>query len=308
MRVALAQVAPSLGDLKANLEMHREVALEAARAGADLVVFPELSLTGYLLQDLVSEVALNPATAPEIRELRRLSHKVALAVGFVEESSDHRFYNAALFLANGKICHRHRKVYLPTYGMFDEGRDFASGNRFAAFDTPLGRFGLLICEDAWHLSASLLLAQDRADYLLVLSSGPGRGIGSGHELASISCWMDLGRATARFQTLFVIYVNRVGVEDGLHFSGGSFVLDPSGELLGQAPGLKERIELVSLPRSSLRRTRTAFPLLGDERNDISIRELERLGQLKPIPPGKSRRENPSPPTRTRPRLAQKRPR
>ena len=163
MRVALAQVAPALGNVEANLRMHRSAARKAAAAGADLIVFPELSLTGYLLQDLVPEVALSPEQSREIEQLRRLSRRIAIVMGFVEESEDHRFYNSALFLARGEILHSHRKVYLPTYGMFDEGREFAAGETFRAFDTPLGRFGILICEDAWHPSAAYLLARDGAD-------------------------------------------------------------------------------------------------------------------------------------------------
>ena len=276
MRVALAQVAPALGNVEANLRLHRKAILGAVSSGADLVVFPELSLTGYLLQDLVPEVALSPERSPEVKELCRLSRRIAVAFGMVEESVDHRFFNSALFLAGGKILHCHRKVYLPTYGMFDEGRDFAPGASFSAFDTPLGRFGILICEDAWHPSAAYLLARDGADYLLVLSSGPSRGVGSGRELASITSWVDLCRVTAKFQTIYVLYVNRVGVEDGMHFSGGSFVADPFGEITRRAPALKETTQIVSLPRSALRRARTLYPLLRDEKPEVVVNTLARL--------------------------------
>ena len=108
MRVALAQVAPLLGNVAGNLQMHRKAIQAAIRARVDLVVFPELSLTGYLLQDLVPEVALRQS-APEIRELLKLSRRVAIALGLVEESEDHRYYNTALFLANGRILHRHSR-------------------------------------------------------------------------------------------------------------------------------------------------------------------------------------------------------
>lgn len=293
MRVALAQVAPFLGNLDFNVRMHREAIRQAEKRGADLIIFPELSLTGYLLQDLVAEVALTPGRSAEVRELLRLSRRIAVVVGLVEESSDHRYYNTALFLSGGKILHRHRKVYLPTYGMFDEGRDFAPGSGFAAFDTPGGRFGILICEDAWHPSSSYLLARDGADYVLVLSSGPSRGVGAGKELASITSWVDLCRVTARFQTVFVVYVNRVGVEDGMHFSGGSFVVNPLGDLIGRAPALKETIRLIALSRSALRRARTLYPLLRDERGDVVLREMVRLesrsGQTAgPAAPGTAR--------------------
>ena len=276
MRVALAQIAPALGDLQANLRLHRRAILRAEKQGADLVVFPELSLTGYLLQDLVTEVARRPDRAGEVRELLRLSRRVAVAFGMVEEAEDHRCYNTALFLAGGRILHRHRKVHLPTYGMFDEGRDFAAGDSFVAFDTPLGRFGLLICEDAWHASSADLLARDGADYLLVLSSGPGRGIGAGRELSSLSTWTDLGLVTARFQTLYYVYVNRVGVEDGMHFSGGSFAADPFGKLLARAPALSECQPVISLPRAPLRRARTLYPLRRDGRLDVVLAGLNRI--------------------------------
>jgi predicted amidohydrolase len=276
VRVALAQVAPALGNVAANLAMHRKQVESARRARADLVVFPELSLTGYLLQDLVSDVARSVGRSREVKQLLGWSRRIGIVAGLVEESDDHRFFNTAVFLAGGRFLHRHRKVYLPTYGMFDEGRYFAPGDSFAAFDTPLGRFGILICEDAWHLSASYLLARDGADYLLILSSGPGRGVGSGRELSSLASWTELCRVLARFTTVYVVYVNRVGVEDGMHFSGGSFVADPAGNRIGGAPALREDLLVVDLPRSALRRARTRIPLLRDERGDLVLRELVRL--------------------------------
>jgi predicted amidohydrolase len=276
MRVALAQVAPALGNLRGNLGLHLSAVQKAAAAGAELVVFPELSLTGYLLQDLVPEIALHPDKSIEVKELLRLSRRIAIVFGCVEEAEDHRLYNSALFLAGGSILHRHRKVYLPTYGMFDEGRDFAAGDTFAAFDTPLGRFGILVCEDAWHLSSSYLLSRDGADYMLVLSSGPSRGVGPGIELSSITSWVDLCTAIAKFQTCFVLYVNRVGVEDGMHFSGGSFVADPFGEVISRAPALKEKIHFATLQRGALRRARTLYPLLRDEKPDVTLRDLSRI--------------------------------
>src|SRR5207245_10907868 len=107
-----------------------------------------------------------------IPTLRESSRRIALVIGLVDEPDGHRYHNVALYLENGRIRHVHRKVYLPTYGMFDEGRYFAAGDRLEAFPTSLGRMGMLICEDAWHPSTALVLAQQRAAYLLVLSSIP----------------------------------------------------------------------------------------------------------------------------------------
>lgn len=275
LRVALAQIEPVLGDLKANVSLHLDWSRKALRSGADLVVFPELSLTGYLLQDLVSEVARPLADLGPLRPLFDLSRKIAIVAGFVEETPGHRYYNSALFLEGGRVRHVHRKVYLPTYGMFDEGRYFAAGDRLQAFSTRLGRIGILICEDFWHPSTSLVLAQDGADYLLVLAAGPTEGIDR-RGLSVHATWRDLARVTAQMQTLFVIYANRVGFEDGINFSGGSCVIGPSGEALAEGRLLEEELVVCDLPRSSLRRARTLLPLLRDERLPVLAREVQRL--------------------------------
>jgi len=276
LRVALAQVEPVLGDLAANLPMHLSWTRKAIASGADMVIFPELSLTGYMLQDLVSEVAIALTDSGPIRPLLNMSRRIAMVVGLVEETPGHRYYNSALFLDGGRIRHVHRKVYLPTYGMFDEGRYFAAGDRLEAFDTRLGRIGLLICEDFWHPSAALILAQDGADYLLVLSAGPTEGIDRRRGIIGHSIWRDLAKVTAQMQTLYVAYANRVGFEDGIHFSGGSCVFNPFGEPLAEAGLLDEGLVLCDLERSALRRARTMYPLLRDERLPVLAREVQRL--------------------------------
>ncbi|HKE02342.1 MAG TPA: nitrilase-related carbon-nitrogen hydrolase, partial [Planctomycetota bacterium] len=160
----LAQTAPALGDVARNLDQHLETISAAKREGAQLVVFPELSLTGYFLNDLTDDVAL----ATDDRLLKRLvaaSRGLSVAFGFVERARDHRVHNAAAFAENGKLLHVHRKVHLPTYGIFDEGRYLAPGDRFRAFDTSFGRVGVLVCEDAWHLASSWLLFLQDVDVL-----------------------------------------------------------------------------------------------------------------------------------------------
>src|ERR1039457_4657066 len=188
--VALAQVKPKLGCVAENLRMIEDAVERGIRDGAGLVVFPELALTGYFLKELVPDVAL-AIDSPEIKRLTELSARISIAVGFVEASSDYRFFNSALYLEDGAIKHLHRKVYLPTYGMFDEQRYLASGDRFRAFDTRFGRVGLLICEDMWHLSAPYILAMDGATTLICLSSSPGRGIGGEESLGSTAAWQKL---------------------------------------------------------------------------------------------------------------------
>ncbi|HET9299146.1 MAG TPA: nitrilase-related carbon-nitrogen hydrolase [Candidatus Polarisedimenticolaceae bacterium] len=275
-RVALAQIAPRLGDLGANLALHLEAIQRARRQGAGLVVFPELSLTGYLLRDDVPEVAVG-IDDPRLSRLLRASRDIDVVLGLVEEAPGHRFHNAAAYLSGGRVLHVHRKVYLPTYGMFDEGRDFAAGDRFRAFAAPFGPAGLLVCEDAWHPSAPWLLAQEGAEVLFVLSSGPTRGARPKQkDVSSVAVWHQLLRTTAQFLTTFVVYVNRVGYEDGLNFGGGSIAVDPFGRELAALPALEPALAVTELDPEVLRRARTAYPLLRDEKLDLVRRELDRL--------------------------------
>lgn len=279
VRVALAQIDPKLGDVASNLRLHRDALTEARRQGAGLVIFPELSLTGYLLRDQVQEVALR-ADGPELRRIARWAGPSDVVVGCVLEEEDHRFHNAAVYLSGGRVAAVHRKLYLPSYGMFDEGRDFASGDRVRAFDARFGRGGMLVCEDAWHPMCSWLLAQQGADVLIVLSSGPTRGAKPGRGISSLAVWESLVRVTAQFQTSFVVYVNRVGYEDGLHFGGGSMAVDPFGRTIRALPALETGVTVADLDPGVLRRARSAYPLLRDERIDLAWRELSRIRSLR----------------------------
>ena len=271
---ALLQVKPMLGRVGDNLQMIRERVGEAVRSGAHLAVLPELALTGYFLKDLVPEVAL-PLNSPEIRELATLSEKICIAAGFVEVTPDFHFYNSAAWFEGGELRHVHRKVYLPTYGLFDEQRYLARGDRFRAFDTRFGRVGILICEDMWHLSAPYLLAMDGATTIVCLSSSPGRGV-SDEELGTASSWRNLTLSISRFLTCRVLYSNRVGYEDGVAFWGGSHALSPAGELIASAPDFEEYLLLAGFTDYDLRRERIASPLLRDENSGITLRELQRI--------------------------------
>jgi NAD+ synthase (glutamine-hydrolysing) len=281
--IALAQLAPRLGDLGTNLARHLELITAAAAGGADLVVFPELSLTGYFLKDLVTETALR-IDSPEIHARVEASRGVDAVVGCILESDDHRFHNAALYLSGGAVVHVHRKVYLPTYGLFDEARDLAPGNRFRAFEAPLSsarprrpwRAGMLICEDLWHPSSAYLLARAGVDLIICASASPGRGVGQGSELGTSQSYDVITRTYAQLFTTYVVYCNRVGYEDGINFWGGSRVVDPEGHPVGEPAGRDEAMPLHRLDLAALRRARIANPMLRDERHDIVDAESRRL--------------------------------
>ena len=270
----MAQIKPKLGCIADNLNTIELEIVKAREAGADLVIFPELALTGYFLKDLVPEVALR-IDSPEIMRLIELSRGISIAVGFVEETDDYHFFNSALYLEDGAIRHLHRKVYLPTYGLFDEQRYLARGESFRAFDTKLGRFGMLICEDMWHLSASYILAMDGATTVLCLSSSPSRGI-EGDSLGSASAWQKLVSTTALFLNCRVLYCNRIGFEDGVNFWGGSEYVAPSGESVVRGKLLEEDSVTALVDEGALRRERIFSPMIRDENLFVTMQELRRI--------------------------------
>ncbi len=277
MNIALAQINTTLGDPAANLEKHLDYIRQARAAEADLLIFPELSLTGYALQDLAAEVAHHPAPEdPIFAPLLEASRGLDLVVGFVDEDRRHRFFIAAAYLAGGEVLHVHHKVYLPTYGLFDEGRFFAWGDSIRAFNTRFGRVGIAICEDFWHASPPYLLWLDGADLLIFTSASPGRGLRDDEKLESARWVEHINRAYASLFTTFVAHANRVGYEDGLNFWGGSTVFDPDGGLLGRGPYHEESLVLVEADLNQLHRTRARLPLLRDERTALVQREMMRI--------------------------------
>jgi predicted amidohydrolase len=178
-RVGLAQIAPKLGDTRANLERHLEMIARAREQHIDLLIFPELGLTGYYVRDMVPTLAAQPNAAdPLFGPLLHASRDLDLIVGFIEQDPRYRYYIAAAYLSDERVVHIHRKVYLPTYRLFDDARFFAPGSSFRAFDTRFGRMGLVICEDAWHLSTAYVLWQDGADFIVDIAASPGYGVAS----------------------------------------------------------------------------------------------------------------------------------
>jgi len=170
----------------------------------------------------------------------------------------------------------HRKVYLPTYGMFDEQRYFAPGDRFRSFATPFGRAGMLVCEDIWHLSSAYILSLEGVDMIICPSSSPGRGITTDERLGTAESYGLVCRTYAQFLTTFFLYCNRVGFEDGANFWGGSMVIGPNGDIIAQQQDADEALVLANLDLADVRRERLANPLLRDERVELTINELRRV--------------------------------
>ena len=275
-KIGIAQTSPRLGDVAANLALYEQAIARAKNENVELLIFPELSLTGYHLRDMVATVALRQES-PEFIQLRELSKSVACLAGLVEESPDFCFYNSAVYLSAGDVRHVHRKVYLPTYGMFDEQRYFARGDSVRAFDTPYGRAAALVCEDMWHPSTVYIAALDRALMLICPSSSPLRGIADKRQQdENARYWEAMNRVYAETFGVFVIYANRVGFEDGVGFWGGSEVINPFGQCIAKGHYYEEDFVTADISLDAVRRKRVAAPLLRDEDIDLTINELLRI--------------------------------
>ncbi|MFP4082564.1 MAG: nitrilase-related carbon-nitrogen hydrolase [Candidatus Aminicenantes bacterium] len=274
--MALAQISPHLGNLEKNFDLHFRSITRAKKEKADLLIFPELSLTGYTLKDLVEQVALRPEEHPFFSELKSLSRDLSLVVGFVEEKQKGLFYNSAAFLAQGKILHIHRKVFPPTYGMFEEMKFFAVGRSFKAFSSPYGKTGMLICYDFLHYGASYLLFVGGSEIIIVISAAPGRGVSDKQTYQSSRMWELMGEAISHFSSAFLIYCNRVGFEDGKQFAGGSFIFNPMGKLIARGAHLDEDFIIQKIDLDEIGKARRKRPYVRDERPEIILHSLQRI--------------------------------
>jgi NAD+ synthase (glutamine-hydrolysing) len=278
-KLALVQFAPRLGDVDDNLKRILDLTAQARTQRADLVIFPELALTGYYLKDLVTEVAARAAPDdPRFAPLLAASREIDLVVGFVEADARHRYYIAAAYLSAGRVVHVHRKVYLPTYRLFDDARFFAPGTSFRAFETRFGRMGMLVCEDAWHISSPYVLWMDGADFLIDISASPGYGIPVPGDLMNAATVNNFLRTYAELLTTYVFFCNRVGVEDGITFWGGSRVLAPDGSLVADALLFEETLLVTEIDTDALRRARLKLPTLRDEQSELVRHEMGRVAK------------------------------
>ncbi|RZD17239.1 MAG: hypothetical protein EVJ46_03125 [Candidatus Acididesulfobacter guangdongensis] len=321
IKLSLAQIAPVPGLLAHNFEKHLEYIDRAKQAGSEIVIFPELSLTGYFLKDAVYDSAIDindirtNSTAADAAEkdkgrksgdsgcknkinnknaiknnscgldlkksnnyildgLLDKSSEIAIIAGFVESDEDFNFYNSTCCLSGGNMLHVHRKVYLPTYGMFEEMRYFKQGKEFGVFDILGTKASILTCEDAWHLSSSYIAVNKGAKLIIINSASPARGIEEENDkFSSVKMWEELLSVIAFYYKSYVVYVNRVGFEDGIGFSGGSCVFSPNGKKDYCLDYLDEGLLNIELNLDFLKNERFKTPILRDENLDITLKEL-----------------------------------
>jgi NAD+ synthase (glutamine-hydrolysing) len=279
LKISIAQTNTVLADVDKNLAKHLELINKAIDKKNDVVFFPELSLTGYSLKDAVYDVALKSNDA-KFDKIKELSKKIGIIFGMVELDQRFELYNTLLYFQDGELLNKHRKVYLPTYGLFEEKRYFSEGNRFRAFTTKYGRIGMLICEDMWHPTSGIILAQDGASIIFVSSAGIARGMVDEEKPENVRVWESLNRSLAISTTSYIVFANRVGIEDGLVFWGGSEALGPSGETVCKAQYFNEDQVEAELDLLKLKHARITTTLIGDEKIDIVLDELKRIKKLR----------------------------
>lgn len=238
LKAALGQIKSKFNDITANVDKQISWAKKAKEKGAQIIVFPELSLSGYYLQEAVSEAALE-ISHPALKKIINASDGIGIVTGFVEKGEKGKYYNSALVCENGKLIGLHRKLCLPTYGMFEEGRYFASGDQLKSFDLSWGRLGVVICEDAWYPELVMKLGESRIDLLAIISASPVRGISSDGGITNVNTNTAISRFYARNLGVPVFFLNKPGFENGICFWGGSASFSSEGKLIDRASLIEE---------------------------------------------------------------------
>lgn len=267
MRVALAQTSPALAQLSANLASVHEEIQRAAHERADVIVFPELALSGY---DLGAAAQATDVSIHDQRLAGLSGSGSDVIVGFHEETAQ-RCYNSVAYLRSGEVVAKQRKLFLPTYATWEERKHSAPGSRLETFDAGWGRAAILICADAWQPVLPWLAAQAGAEVLFVPANSA-----VSLEMDVQECWGDLLRTYARLTQSYIVFVNRSGEESGALFWGGSCVIDPSGGILVQAAIGETDLVYADLDLEGLRAFRRRIPLQGEGRLTLINRELTRV--------------------------------
>jgi predicted amidohydrolase len=276
MRITLAQTSSVLGEVDENLERAHEIIRAAGNEGSDLVVFPELFLTGYNLGRVDKDVALS-TDDPRLLALGLIAPETDVLIGLYEDGLGIHNYNSAAYYDADKLVHTHRKLYLPTYDIFEERKFFSPGQTLRAFDTRQGRVATLICNDAWQPHLAFLAVQDGARVLFVPTNSSQSRFPEQYD--SRTYWHDITVFYARMFQSFVVFVNRVGHEaEHLRFWGGSHIVDPWGRVICELPDEEQAIVTYEIDLAMVRKRRREVPLVREARLGLLAREANRLAE------------------------------
>ncbi|MEO5764567.1 MAG: nitrilase-related carbon-nitrogen hydrolase [Casimicrobiaceae bacterium] len=274
LSVAVAQIQSALGDLDANLRKHRDTIDAARAAGVEVLLFPEMSLTGHGagIDTLRLAIARDHAC---VTELAAASGPMCTVFGVIEEGAAAQFYNSAIAVRDGSVCFVHRKINLATYGRLEDGKHFGAGRRVETFALDRAwRAGLLICADTWNPPLVHLAALQGATLLLAPVSSALEAVGAGFD--NPQGWETNLRFYAMTYGMPVMMANRVGHESGMEFWGGSRILDPFGQTLALATGRAEELVRGQLDFDAVRRARYLLPTVRDANLPVVHAEFERV--------------------------------
>jgi len=277
MKLAVAQINSALGDFEKNVKHHIKFCNEAIKNKCDLILFPELSLTGYSLKDINFDIAINPYKSDRLDELKKKSNEISIICGFVEEDENFGLYNSSAFISEGKVFFTHKKIYPPTYGIFEEFRYFSKGKVCKAFDSKFGRNGILICEDLWHITLPYVMAMDGAKIIFGLAASPTRLATDTDKFNNYVINSEHHKTFARLLSLYFIFCNRVGFEDGVNFWGGSEIIDPFGNVIVSGKLFEEDLLISDIDLNEIRRARHLARHFLDENIDITLSNLKNIG-------------------------------
>ena len=285
LRVAAAQVESHLGDVETNLTDHLAMIDEARSQGVEVLLFPEMSLTGHSAGSRTTNVALHRGDEP-IRRLAEAAGSMYTVFGFIEEARSAQFYNSAAVVRDGKLVFVHRKVALATYGRLDDGKHFGAGRRVDLVDiapdgSALGdspwHAGVLICNDLWNPALVHLAVLHGATLLLAPISSALEAVGA--EFDNPGGWAVNLQFHAMTYGMPVVMANRCGPEADLNFWGGSRILDPFGHVLAQALEAKPQLVTADLDYARVRQARYLLPTARDGNLDLLLRESRRLAEI-----------------------------
>lgn len=262
VNVALAQISCKVGDKDYNIRKIERYVKQAKKKRASLVVFPELALTGYTCRDLVYELA-ETISGPSVQQLEAIAKKENMHVvfGMLEKSSKAKsvLYNTSVLISPKGFIGKYRKMHLPTHSVFEEKRYFRGGYQTPIFDTSIGKLGLIICYDVFFPEITRLLRLRGAQLVICISASPSVRRGFFEVLTT---------ARALENTMFLAYVNLVGIEDGLQFWGGSRMIAPSGRIIAQAKYDEEDMVVAQIDYSDMDRVGVFVPMLRDLRPEL----------------------------------------
>ncbi len=273
MKIRTVQFAPVLGNIEANYEFHISQIEKGIKEGVELMVFPELSLTGYQLRDILYD--LGERIEKAINGLKEISKKIDIIAGIPIEEPKGIFYNSALFFSKGEIIHIHRKVQLPNFGMFEEKMIFKPGNEFITFKIGNLTAGILICREILFPVNAYLYYLQNSDIIISISNSPHRGM-TKEGFASHKLWERLGEVYSINLSQNFIFCNRTGFEDGIGFGGGSFFATAGQGIVKMGKYYEEEILDFDLDVDDIRRSRIGSNYLRDERPDVILSELQRI--------------------------------